>query len=169
MNSKKSSAAPGQIIQAAQTAQMQSGIDVYVVVGAQNSGKSSNIHALTGVRKIERSWQVIYTINGNPINTFVHPRSLQERGITSANFVNEVVASGSKKVIITLRDVFAGRIYPDAISYLNYFVSIGWNIKNPIGLGTPSFHWPGLLILPGRPTQTTNATAAYIRQHWNLP
>lgn len=169
MNSKKSSAVPRQTIQADQTAQMQSGIDVYVVVGASNSGKSSTIHALTGVRKIERSWQVIYTINVNPINTFVDPKSLQERGITPAKFVNDVVKSGSKNVIITLRDVFAGRIYPDAKSYLDYFLRVRWNIKPPVGLVTPSFNWPGLLILPGRPTQATNATAAYIRQHWNLP
>jgi energy-coupling factor transporter ATP-binding protein EcfA2 len=150
-------------------------VEVYLVIGQKNSGKSTVISALTGVRQIQIRWKILYQINADPVETFIHPRSLQEYPKTPIKFIKEVAASGVTKVFVALREYGIGQSlrYPNAQTYVDEFERAGWVIKaqaqlagaRPVVTKHPSL----TSTVCGRPWIATNATAAIIRKAWNLP
>ena len=148
-------------------------IEVYLVIGEQNSGKSSTISALTGVRKLEPKWRMLYVAGASNEHTFVHPRSLQEYPKTPSDFVKEVRAAKVKKVIVALREHRRGVKYPDAQGYADHFEKKAkWIIVAQASLNGASPVTTRLVgpiaKVKGHP-RATNETAADIRKIWGLP
>jgi energy-coupling factor transporter ATP-binding protein EcfA2 len=149
-------------------------VEVYLIIGNQNSGKSSATRALTGVRQIERQWQMLYAPGAAHIKTFVHPRSLQEAPKkTPSAFVAEVRKANVKKVIVALREASTGANFPNAQGYADHFErQPGWIIVAQAALNgaTPvtTLSRSAVANIMGRP-RATNAIAADIRKIWGLP
>jgi hypothetical protein len=112
-------------------------MNAYVIVGDDDSFKSSTIRSLTGCRiRGPRK----FNISGKITETFVQLSSLSEVNnlITPANFIEEVEAKDVEACIFPLRAMmYRGR--PDANSYLNLFIAHGWNIKGLAVLHSPGF------------------------------
>ena len=116
-------------------------VHLRAVIGDLNTLKTSTVRALTGVGRPEEGWWVEFQPGVSPIETYVHPQGLQERGVSPEQFINAVSRAGVKQVIVALR-YNPARGQPDALSYLNAFRRAHWNIVSHAVLGREA-------ILPG--------------------
>lgn len=127
---------------------------VWIIVGQPNSGKSSVIRALTGIRNAD-IYQISETIkpqpNTNTFYAFIIPSALQElyRLIPSdyINFIeNKVIPAnlkGNNRGLNYIKSKWHNNIndlvlclHPnnknvgyDAKDYINAFIQVGWNIQ----------------------------------------
>ena len=139
-------------------------IDAWTVIGGPNTRKSSSIRALTGVRQIERKWNVAYIAHGDAA-TYVLPQGLQEIRVLPPDFIQRVNAAGVRYVIVALRYGRVGR-HPDAAGYLAAFRAANWNIAGHVVLGAAAL--PGGFSIPNAPAMPSNEVAAQLRQVWGL-
>ncbi len=117
---------------------LQQKLEVYVIAGARNVGKSSVIRHLTGLH----STKVIELADtkGNGIGIYAKIQSLQEAKIKPSSFIR--IVTNVKKlgnisaIIVALRTDTTLK----ADVYIDEFIKAGWNIKYVAELG----------IAPGR-------------------
>jgi len=110
-------------------------VDVYVLAGEQNTGKTSIIRFLSGKDKqtlVSKSIE----INANTkisVELLFKTQSLQEGKKSAENFKETVQSKLSQKhfsaVILAIRTDSKSKLPTSAESYLDDFVSFGWNIK----------------------------------------
>jgi uncharacterized protein YceK len=142
-------------------------MDAYVIIGENESGKSSVTRSLTGCWKNGK--REIATTSGN-VEVYVQLSSLQESGITAADFVNTINSQGCAAVLLSLWPR-GGYVYPSADSYLQYFANNGWHIERVACLDVPSSAVTGLPsgtvpTGPRIPTGAVNEVANHVRRHF---
>lgn len=174
---------------------MSASVNIWVIVGESNAGKSTSIRALTGVRD-----QNIYTLSTTAgislNNVLIVPSSLQEYyQITPANFIKRVqddlfcaktagagaihpseYPSGKRidNVLVSLRQNGTNGC-PDAADYIAEFAAAGWHVQVPIvHLQLPGYVFhpapPHISIdiaaLSGGALRPSNEKASIIRTAW---
>lgn len=144
-------------------------MDVYVIVGEHQSGKSSVTRCLTGSAR--NRTRLIATPSGN-VRVYVHLVSLQEEKTTPEEFESKVNQENCEAILVSLRPDSA-RGCPDGDAYLQYFIGLGWNILRVACLGIPlssiTTSLPSSAIHEPFPTvgQTpANEVAAQVREHF---
>lgn len=150
-------------------------IDAYVIIGNPNSRKSSLCRSLTGA--FRACVREIRDISGSEPNVYVRLSSLQESKISSSDFESEVTARKPDAVLFCLwpeANMVDPITYPDAPTYLDAFVSAGWNIKKIAVLDNASVisRWKPAYkrvaaAFPGATIDPINVTSAGIRKHFN--
>ena len=161
-------------------------VNLWIIVGEANAGKSTAIRALTGVR--DDDIFTLDTVAGVLIpNMLIVSSALQERYKKSQpqDFVNYVMHGitmpGEKEkqnnqqqidnVLICLR-IQQVKNRPCANDYIRVFVQAGWNMSAPIvHLHTQNLQYRAPLCIqhlmsPGRPDNASNKIAHAIRQVW---
>lgn len=147
-------------------------MDAYVLIGGQHSYKSSVIRSLSGSRVSGVRQYVL--LSNKLINVYVHLLSLQEGvGITPVEFVKRVQSENAAAVLFALRPAKRAT-FPDADSYLQFFISSGWIIRkvavlnataNPLHI--TKLHNNYLKLFPFGPQAiTVNSLAADVRSHF---
>ena len=143
----------------------------YIIVGDANTGKSSVIRGLTGVRASNGNNQRLIKLKDylNPIRISVHVCSLQELNPikTAENFSTEIQKmAGIDGAVLALR---IGVPPFDALSYLNHFLTLGWDMRVFV-LGETKIIWPthnnqagSLDIIKNAPF---NVTVKKIKKHF---
>lgn len=145
---------------------------VFIVVGHSGSRKSSTIRALTGAGhpKVLQVQQ----INGEILDIYVHPASLQEQRISPADFIAHVEElNDNPDVLVALRTKNSqNQEFPNVNEYASQFVQAGWQIT-----GVASLHGgPGYPIIEDAPApiqiddsenRAANGIASIIRGQWN--
>lgn len=147
--------------------------NLYVIIGEQNTRKSSTIRALSGFyrrdKNLTKPHYITFT-NGNVEDFYIDPTSLQEKKISSQKLIND--ALNYNNVLICLREHPFNNL-PDYYSYLNDFMNAGWNLVGITVLGTNNLH-KGIPISNVSPlfeqnsiTMPSNQIAHRIRNSWN--
>lgn len=140
---------------------------VYVLVGEDNTRKSSIIRALTGAR-IRDQYRILTT--SGTIDAYVEVVALQERPISPQDFMNQV--GHNQNILIPLR-IQATNNCPGWIDYLNAFLSNSWTISQIVALETTPFQglpqsFPLPLYIPSSGSRQIpiNQLASQVRNHW---
>ena len=142
-------------------------MDVYLIIGAYATGKSSLMRCLTGSKQMEVKKLMMLT--QNIINAYVFVRSAQEKGMQPQAVINEVMQHPQKPnaVVATLRKNAVNKC-PDAISYITAFQNAGWNIQKTVLLdfqaNNPAYINPRILSHVNQ--QPINVPAQVIRTHF---
>jgi len=143
--------------------------NLYIVIGEAETRKSSCIRALSGVFRRKR--YTIRTVNDGDIDVYIPgTSSLQERGISPDDFMDEVKRDGSQNVLMSLW-ISATGTQPAGHTYIQRFIQAGWNIervvvldeKDPIDLPQGC---PNQQLIPGSRNLPANEIASQIRQSW---
>jgi len=111
-------------------------MDAYVIIGEENSGKSSMTRCLTG--SYRSGTRIIATLSAH-IKLYVHIMSLHEdkkHKRTPADFKQRVEQEDCDAVLFSLWP-HTGNGCPDADTYLQYLAGHGWNIIRVACLGIP--------------------------------
>jgi hypothetical protein len=146
-------------------------VDAYILIGEENSGKSSMTRCLTGSGRSRT--RLIATVSVN-INVYVHLMSLHEdkkHKKTPADFEQRVEQEDCDAVLFSLWP-HSGNGCPDADTYLQYFVGRGWNIVRVACLGLPvaTITTPlaagTVLSFPSVNPTPVNEVAAQVRAHF---
>lgn len=144
--------------------------DIFVVIGDANSRKSYTIRALTGA--YNKGFYDIGLQNNNILNVYVHISSLQESRISPQQFVTDLNTVGYSYVLVSLW-IRSGHGQPDGLTYLNAFISAGWNVQDIVVLGTPQLPYalptsvPTPAFIPNSVGLPANNIASQIRGTWN--
>lgn len=147
-------------------------MDAYVIVGEENSGKSSVTRCLTGSGQSRT--RLIATVSVN-IKVYVHLMSLHEdkkHKKTPSDFELRVGQEDCDAVLFSLWP-HSGNRCPDADTYLRYFVDAGWNIVRVACLGIPVSRIATLLpsgsilSFPTVKPTPVNEVAAQVRRHFD--
>ncbi|MGG1400174.1 hypothetical protein ABE288_20480 [Bacillus salipaludis] len=147
--------------------------NLYVIIGEQNTRKSSTVRALSGFHQRgsnQTKPHYIALTNGNTEDFYIEPTSLQEKRINSKDLINK--AKHYNNALICLRENSFNNL-PDYYSYLNDFITAGWNIKGLAVLGASNLQKgiPISSISPIYETNTiniaSNEIAHRIRNSWN--
>ncbi|MFA5032894.1 MAG: hypothetical protein WC614_07735 [bacterium] len=139
--------------------------DIYIIMGTNNTRKSSVVRALTGV--CQRGIYQISTRSGD-IDVFVQISALQEAGILPNQFTNEIKGIVCGAVLVPLH--VGGK--NNGLQYINAFVTAGWNIKHISLFGITALPYPlpsGICSpFPISTTRTdpANKTASVLRNNW---
>ncbi|HHG85015.1 MAG TPA: hypothetical protein ENJ82_09755 [Bacteroidetes bacterium] len=145
-------------------------MNAFVLIGAQNSRKSSVCRSLTGCA--QRSVREIKPAKGSTIRAYIRPTSLQETNTKPEEFIIEVMNRGVHTVVFCLWPHARLRNphdFPHAQSYLDNFIAHGWNIdhvailgqaKLPLGSAIPAGR---ISTFPETFLHPTNVSAAGIR------
>lgn len=142
----------------------------FVLIGGENSRKSSVCRALTGVST--RSIREVETQGGKQLRMYICPNALQEYPTSPQDFVEEVVESGVRSTLFCLwphADLDAPHDYPRAQNYLEQLIDLGWNIERIADLGQANLSLDGrlpsnrIMTFPESHIQPANATAAAVR------
>ncbi|MGE6487402.1 hypothetical protein [Paenisporosarcina sp. NPDC076898] len=147
--------------------------DLYVLIGEQNTRKSSTIRALSGFRDrsgggLARPHYITFS-NGQQEAFYIEPTSLQEKKIPSINVINE--ANNYDNVLLALREKSINN-YPDYYEYLDDFITAGWRIVGLLVLGTNTLQRglpstiSNVLYEPNSKNKSSNALAAQLRNSW---
>ena len=116
-------------------------MNAYVIIGENNSGKSSITRCLTGSGSGKTRTRAIATVSDTIINVYVHLSSLQEdykRIKNPADFVSQVGQEKCDAVLFSLwpHDRGGDNKRPDADAYLRHFEDVAdWNIVKVACLG----------------------------------
>lgn len=146
-------------------------MDAYVIVGEENSGKSSVTRCLTGSGRSRT--RLIATVSVN-IKVYVHLMSLHEdpkHRKTPADFEQRVEEEDCDAVLFSLWP-HSGNGCPDADTYLRYFVGRGWNIVRVACLGIPVSRITtplpsgSIRTFPTVEPTPVNIVAAKVRRHF---
>ena len=145
---------------------------VFIVVGHSGSRKSSTIRALTGVGH-PKVLQV-QPINGEILDIYIHPASLQEDKRTPDDFIRFVEnLNDNPDVLVALR-LQGSRTgeFPDATEYALQFEQAGWQIagvaslhggpRNPLINNTPA-----PIPIDNSNNMPANGIANRIRREWD--
>ena len=154
-------------------------MDAYVIVGENDSGKSSVTRCLTGSGSGKIRTRPIAKCGDTIINVYVHLSSLQEdykRIKNPADFVSQVSRENCDAVLFSLwpHGRGGGNRRPDADTYLRHFVDVaGWNIVRVACLGIPVDRITTLLAngtirtFPTVEPTPVNDVAAQVRCYFN--
>jgi energy-coupling factor transporter ATP-binding protein EcfA2 len=146
----------------------------YVIIGENDSGKSSVTRCLTGSGSSRI--RPIATLSSN-IRVYVHLSSLQEEKTAPAELEGKVKPEDCEAVIFSLRPGKA-RGYPDADTYLQYFIKKGWHIIRVACLGDSASRittslpegvidtFPEVTASETEPAMPANTVAAKVRAHF---
>lgn len=146
-------------------------MDAYVIIGEENSGKSSVTRCLTGSRRSRTRLVATLSII---IKVYIHLVSLHEdkkHKKTPADFEQKVQEEDCDAVLFSLWP-HSGNGCPDADTYLQYFVGRGWNIGRVACLGIPvsrittSLPSGTILSFPTVEPTPANDVAAQVRNHF---
>lgn len=148
-------------------------VDIFIIMGGRNTKKSATIRALTGVFKRKNYKVAIETRQGNidVINVFVQISSLQESRISPQDFINQIKQNGYLNVLVSLW-ISSSNGQPDGITYIQEFISVGWNIREIVVLGTNSLSdhlptdAPAPNFIPNSRDLPANQVASQIRRLW---
>ncbi|MFH1010934.1 MAG: hypothetical protein V1784_06850 [bacterium] len=142
--------------------------NLYIVIGEAETRKSSCIRALSGVCR-RKSYEIA-TQNAGDIDIYIPgTSSLQERGISPDDFMDEVKRNSSENVLMSLW-ISATSTQPDGHTYIQRFITSGWSIKEIVVLGENHLNLPANCphphFIPKSPIMPANAIAAQIREQW---
>jgi hypothetical protein len=168
---------------------MSSKVNIWVIVGEGDAGKSTTVRALTGARDQEL-FSIAAAGGGIIPNTFIMPTSLQEFGVLPADFISRVAGNYWQRkgagpvqpgefpfgmpfdnVLLSLREN-AMNGCPAANDYLAAFAAAGWHVQSPIinlAMSGPSYRAPAphiTLDVDGGPGVPANRKASAIRAAW---
>lgn len=144
-------------------------MDAYIIIGEHDAGKSSVTRCLSGSAR--NRTRLIATLSGN-VKVYVHLVSLQEEKTTPSEFEDKVNQEDCEAVLFSLRPGGA-RGCPDADTYLQHFIGLGWHIVRVACLGIPvsrlTTSLPSGTILPFPTVDPTpvNDVAAQVRTHFS--
>lgn len=160
-------------------------MNVYLIIGNANTGKSSVIQHLVGFpyerKKIQTPFgkkkpirnKKLETSTSNIIISFYTDQSLQEISESPKDFVSFIGNLSEKptNLILALRLKKYGR-YPDAVTYITFFNKVKWTIIKSVVLDdcgtTPYPNIPNVLSIRSRKgTDSTNKVAAAVRKHFD--
>lgn len=171
-----------------------SNIDVYSVVGDCDVGKSTILRSLSGFgfSSANQSWREIRLANGMTASLFIDSSTaLQEPSWHTRNpkdfiqFVQQqknpyppnqriVILVALRMDTVNVSASYQGKFnlqarYPDAQTYLDAFVNVGWNVQAVAHLGVRSTELTipsgNVRAFPGKRTpEPSNVTAAKIRK-----
>lgn len=148
-------------------------MNVYLILGEANSGKSSCVRALTGAGRTKVV--SVATRDGNR-RVFTVLGALQELGWTTTQLIAKASSKDCTDVLVPLRirrRITGGKRYPPASKYVSEFLATGWHIQGFAVLGATSLEEqlpggvPRALFLPDAATNPVNETAARIRRSWD--
>jgi hypothetical protein len=142
--------------------------NIFIIIGEDNTRKSSTIRALTGASK--RNVYQVATINQH-IQIFVQISALQEQGKSPQQFMNEITQMSCPNVLLSLRINAVGR-QPNSLTYIQNFLGANWCIREIVVLGTNQLPYnlpnnlPTINYIPNARNMTNNEIASKIRQWW---
>lgn len=144
-------------------------VEVFIILGDRNKGKSSVIRALSGVGRAKAV--EIATFNG-AFKTHVELQSLQESGILPVNFIAKIHAAKHKRVLVALWLKGKNPQLPSGQSYIEQFVHAGWRISEIaiLGVGNAPLNLPknvpSPMFFPNSLISPVNSTASSVRAQW---
>lgn len=149
-------------------------MDVYLIIGDANTGKSSLIRCLTGCAQYGTGNFAL--TNGTTISTYVVISSLQESAISPSSFIQDVqdaLKDGridpklEAAVLVPLREDSVND-YPAASQYITEFENAGWTIVKTALLDsqTPTSNYPHCQGVTDVMSKPINVSAAAVRQHF---
>jgi hypothetical protein len=143
---------------------------VFIVVGNSKSRKSSTIRALTGAGH-PKVLQVRQN-NGDILDIYIHPASLQEDKKTPEEFIQKVNESyHAANVLVALRlNASNNGNFPNALGYINRFLE-DWNVFRIVLLGLGELRLthelqPGFFHIQNPQDLPANEIAHVIRDRW---
>jgi len=154
--------------------------NVYAILGAADTHKSSTVRALTGVSQWQSAWNVA-TPTHPALDFHVEVVSLQESNISPEGFVERINAVNLNRASLKFPNV-ANILIPlritginglrDGAVYLQHFISVGWNIMPIVIFGAavlPTGLPAGVRTLSifGSASMAANGIASQIRPFWN--
>ena len=149
-------------------------MQAYVIIGRANARKSSVIRSLVGIDK--SGLRDIASVNGRTLKIYASVSSLQESPKTPQAFLDEVGSKSCEAVVFCLWPQARPKspsLHPDALSYLRFFQSAGWNIQRVAVLGGDTAPDPYSALVPGvvQPfpdsrVDPINITAESVRTHF---
>jgi hypothetical protein len=150
-------------------------MDAYVLIGEDETGKSSITRSLTGVARgsaANKMSRVIATLTVK-IRVYVHLTSLQEDKINPERFAEMVSKQKDCQAVLFSLRLSGARGCPDADTYLQHFIGEGWNIVRvacldvPVSRITTSLPSGTIRAFPAiTDTTTVNEVAAQVRSHF---
>jgi len=153
-------------------------MDVYLIIGDKNTGKSSLIRCLTGCAQHGRGNFAL--TNGKTLSAYVVISALQKYSVqfwqNSSSFI-QYVQNDSKAKIIDKNLIPAvlvplwehsGNAYPAASQYITAFENKKLTIVKTALLDsqTPVSNYPNCQVFSGVKNKPINITAAAVRQHF---
>jgi energy-coupling factor transporter ATP-binding protein EcfA2 len=158
-------------------------MDAYVIIGENDSGKSSVTRCLTGSGSGKIRTRPIAKGSDTTIDVYVHLSSLQEdykRIKDPADFVRQVNQEECDAVLFSLWPHCrgGGNKRPDADAYLRHFVDVaGWKIVKVACLGDSASSinvvpksvidsFPKVTPPQAKPPMPANKVAARVREHF---
>ncbi|NIA11973.1 MAG: hypothetical protein GWP10_20195 [Nitrospiraceae bacterium] len=145
-------------------------INAFIIMGNENSRKSSTIRALTGA--YNKGIYKVATRSGN-INIFVQISSLQESKLSPTEFINSIKNQEVQNVLVPLWISEKNNNFPSGCNYIHDFQGANWNIKGRVVLGTRNLpcELPTNVIqpefIPNSTILPANEIASKIRNWWN--
>jgi len=150
---------------------------LYIIIGNEESRKSSTIRALTGVRDTKK-FKISVPDKRNVIEVYVKTTSFQEAngGTYPKEATIELTNCGCECAIICLWNKSANhpkskKLMPDFIDYINEFSKAGFTIQSPkifldkedivMKLSTD-------ILINNTIDKPANEIAALVRKHWNI-
>ncbi len=150
--------------------------NVWIILGNDNTRKSSTIRALTGLyrKHNDRRWE-IETTSGKIIRFWIEISALQEHPISAKDFIKEMEKRGHQNILLPLwiRDR-KRTIYPEGWSYIESFVKAEWKIKKIVFLGVDGYPYskslpkgcPAPKYVEDAKSSPSNSIASKIRKWW---
>ena len=144
-------------------------LNAYILVGSQNTRKSSTLRSLTGC--FNRSIRDILLYNGKTISVYARVASLQESRTSPIDYINEATKTGCVNTIFCLwptANQINTKLYPDASAYILAFKIAGWKISAVAILGSSTFtplnkrHYN----FPNSTSAPINSTASDVREYF---
>jgi len=103
--------------------------ECYIIMGENNTKKSSTVRALTGARV--RAVYDVSTRNNGQIKIFVQISALQEADIPPNKFIEIINAEKCDYILTSLRINETGG-HPKGYEYIKQFLNEGWNIVSVV-------------------------------------
>ena len=123
--------------------------NIFIIIGDQNTRKSSTIRALTGVG---REREIAVATLTQTISVFAKVSSLQEADILPQDFITSVQGHNYDNILVSLRiaEIVGrnGTRYPIGQTYIQEFVNVGWNIAEVVVLGNNILPYPLPAVAP---------------------
>ena len=153
--------------------------NLFIVLGNENTRKSSTIRALTGIYR--ESNYLIETHPGNMM-VFAKSSSLQESKIQPMDFIHRINTENFDNVLTALwihdyiyTDPATGQQirYPTGIEYVRDFLTANWHIQQIVVLGTNGLPnplpagCPTPNYVPNSAAKAANEISSDVRRWWN--
>ena len=141
-------------------------MDVYLIIGDANTGKSSLIRCLTGCAQYNA--RKIALTNGGTLTVQVSISSLQESSISPSAFIQQITSLADCNAVLVPLWEHSGNGYPAASQYITAFQQAGWPIVKTALLNsqTPPTNYPQCKAFTGVTSKPINITSAAVRQHF---